>query len=154
MDPRFTDRLREALQSSELFDDWTAEAACRRFSLPGRHWEAPFKDDVAEKRQPSSYEWSETAVDAMRVCASCPVRRRCLEYAFEIEKSEGDQWWSGELVEEDRRFGIFGMVPGRIREHFAQQTDRIALCEEWVRTFAHQRRWHLREPNGEEEKTA
>jgi hypothetical protein len=137
-DPRFRPRLRAGL---DLFEDWSADAACRRYSSPGAPWSWMFADEVAERPEGTEYEFPDKVLQAMQVCAGCPVRQECAEWAYEFEKGVDQAWWSGELVEQDRRFGIFGGLPGRMRERFAAREDRIAAGEEWFTALSRKRNW-------------
>jgi hypothetical protein len=109
-DPAFRSRLRKTLDE-RLMPEWTAEAACRSAELPGGNgpnrpgvvWDDAFKDELPLRPDPDDYAWPVGVRDFMRTCSACPVRSDCLEYAFTI-------------TEDRRQFGVYGGVPGRIRE--------------------------------------
>jgi hypothetical protein len=128
---------------------WGTRAACAQFSRRGAPWSWMYSEDLAES---PDYTWPDHAVFAMKVCAGCPVRNECLEYAYEMEHQQSTLWWSGEPVESDRRFGVFGGLPGRMRERFAHSDDRIARSQEWFAALSRERNWTLVET--EEERTA
>jgi hypothetical protein len=134
-----------------LLPDWSKRAACAE-QAPNR---APlaimFDDDLAyQPKGPGAYTWPAGVLQAMKMCAGCPVRTQCLDYAFEIEKRESRDWWTNELVQNDRRFGILGGVPGRIREWFADTPNPEAACDDWFRRFAAKKRWMMDERKGRE----
>lgn len=101
-DIRFRDRMRSALED-RLFPSWTRDAACRGQELPGRLYRDAFTDEVGQQQEIEDYAWPERTVNALRTCSGCPVKRQCLEYAFELNPKP-------------RQFGVFAGVPGRIRE--------------------------------------
>lgn len=134
---------------SRYLPEWTADAACRSDSIggsgpqiAGTTWSWMFLDDVASRPDGREY-WPDKVMQAMRVCAGCPVRRECLEYAYESEKGVNDTWWSGEPVERDTRSGVFGGVPGRIREQHGPHPDRIQRSTEWFESLALRREWPI-----------
>ncbi len=141
MDPRLRSRLRRTLEEKWL-PKWASSGLCA-----GRDTADWFADDVADSPNPT---FPSRVSRSMKTCHACPVRRPCLEYAFEMERSvDVQRWWSGEPVEERRRFGVYGGVPGRIREHLADDPDRIEKCEEWLEAEAVARRWPTAlPPNG------
>lgn len=139
-DPRFGKRLRSGL-TDQFMPAWTVDAACRPYSAPGTHWEWMFTDEVAEKPAGVEYDFPDKTQQAMRVCAGCPVRTECLEDAYETEQQQSTEWWSGEPVESDRRFGIRGGLPGRMRERFAELPDRLDRSHEWFGSYARKRGW-------------
>jgi hypothetical protein len=132
---------RRAQAELDLWPAWTTWAACRQHSSPGAVWEDAFRDELAYKPDPNAYRWGDKARVAMQVCMSCPVQRSCLDDAFRMEHGAGESWWSGEPVEQDRRFGIRGGIPGRIREHFATHPQRVDACLRWLRAYAAAQRW-------------
>lgn len=77
----------------ELVEDrtWQLRAACRgpesALFFPPSHAEAKIDRDARERR-------------AKAVCAGCPVRRQCLDYALRIGEQHGI--WGG-LTEVERR---------------------------------------------------
>lgn len=134
--------------------DWTAEAACRgdqrpsRLGLPGGFaagevWDDAYMDEVEQLNDATiwTHTWSDTVLWVLEVCASCPVRERCLSDAYAEEQAISQLWWSAELVEEDRRFGIRGGVPGRVREVYADDPDQVAKSEAWVAWFHERYGW-------------
>lgn len=72
-------------------NDWRLLAACRSLD-PGRF----FSPDVFETKQ----ERDEREASAKRVCAACPVREQCLDYAIRAGERYGI--WGG-LTELERR---------------------------------------------------
>lgn len=145
-DPRFRPGLRASL---DLFAEWTADAACRNYSSPGAPWSWMFADEVAERPEGTEYEWPDKVLQAMAVCAGCPVRRECLQEAYETEQQQSVEWWSGEPVESDRRFGVRGGLPGRQRERFAPLEDRLERSEAWFDALSRTRHWTKSEPKKE-----
>lgn len=138
----------------EWMPAWTARARCRSANLrrgddaigpqtPGNLWRwsgvgpSPYSDDqFADKNQDGDEGDSEieasgvpkkTAEEFMRdACAPCPVRRECLHYAYEE-------------VDRGRRYGVYGGVPGRKREHLTEVKANawfvaLALREGWLKT--------------------
>ncbi|MEX0835669.1 MAG: WhiB family transcriptional regulator [Nitriliruptor sp.] len=69
--------------STELSDDWRADAACRELDL-----EVFFAVDEASQ------------LDAVAVCETCPVREPCLEHAITTREQYGV--WGG-VREQDRK---------------------------------------------------
>lgn len=59
---------------------------------------------------------------AKRVCARCPVRRECLEYAFEHNATEEQ--------------GIYAGTRGRDRQAYKHDPDRIAALLDSERRYA------------------
>jgi transcription factor WhiB len=108
---------------------WTADAACKKRRGAGTLDDRFFHDDVAwpEDTDIDNYPWPAVVVEAMRKCGTCPVRAKCLEYAFQEEMTEPERWWTSKRVEAKRRFGVFGGVPGRIREQLG--TQACSVCE-------------------------
>jgi WhiB family redox-sensing transcriptional regulator len=74
-----------------LNDDWQQKAACK-----GPQAEFFFPPMVTEKKE----ERALREARAKAVCAPCPVRRECLEYALRIEEPHGI--WGG-LNEHERK---------------------------------------------------
>ena len=112
-----------------VFPDWTAQAKCAevkvRSGTGGQVHDDFFKDELSTRKADAG-EWPSKVVNAMRLCASCPVRRECLAYAVESEVRLSQEWRTGEVVAVDRRFGVYGGVPGRIRERMT--TMRCPRC--------------------------
>lgn len=70
-------------------DAWRDEAACRGASVEASWW---FPEGYgAQQRSPAR---------ALAVCATCPVRRECLEYALSVPERHGV--WGG-MTESERR---------------------------------------------------
>jgi len=144
--------LRRELDDA-LLDEWTAFARCRSVTVggegpqrPGMPWSAMFDDELAMRPHPDDYRWPPKLVDLMEMCAGCPVRRRCLEAAFEVEghaqvidrdvghyaphrEACEDSTCEGCVPEEERvtfrdvvieviPSGIYGGVPARVRQYF------------------------------------
>lgn len=99
-------RTSRASINRERFPDWTVDAACRDPALPGRLYRAAFADDVAQEQEAEDYQWPVKVRDAIERCSTCPVKAQCLEYSIRA-------------VPTTRHYGVYGGVPGRIREHFA-----------------------------------
>lgn len=104
-------------------------------------------EDLSEYKHPAD------VLRAMEVCAKCPVRDLCLAEAFKAEIHEVDQGEAGiapghdtpvRHVEDDRRFGIYGGIPGRMRERFAPYPDRLERAAAWFQSFTAKRGWALR----------
>jgi hypothetical protein len=82
-------------------------------------------------------------------CAKCPVRRECLEDAYAQERHLEDipgtapvrQRW----VEDGTRSGVWGGIPGPIRERFAHSPTRLDDCEAWLQELGQERKWGLNE---------
>jgi hypothetical protein len=72
-----------------------------------------FRDEVAAHKD-DSYSWPAETIRAMQTCAGCPVRTECLAYGFKGTPTTG------------RHFGVYGGVPGRIRE--SRATDPCPTC--------------------------
>lgn len=89
---------------ARLLEPWTLEACCR-----GRT-DLFFRDDVSEKN--GQLVETEKILQAKTICARCPVRRQCLEYAFESEDGEF-------------RSGIYGGMTGQEREQQAHNPHRL-----------------------------
>lgn len=124
----------------QLAVDWP-DAACASDGLDPDDW---FTDDLVTT--PARLEGRglpSTTLEAMETCWSCPVRRFCLQYAFEIEQRERRTWFSADHTELRYRAGIYGAVPGFMREALADDPDRIAVLNEWVATVAIREEWHL-----------
>ena len=136
-------RARHAMLD-QLLPDWAPLGACSE-QAPNRAPFAPmFDDDLAyQPKGPDAYSWPAGVLQAMKLCAGCPVRQQCLNYAFEVEKRESRDWWTNELVQNDRRFGILGGIPGRVREWFADEPNPEAACDEWFTKYAARKRWDL-----------
>jgi WhiB family transcriptional regulator, redox-sensing transcriptional regulator len=67
---------------------WQLEAKCREFR-DNRDWWFPLSGDHAGR--------------ARDVCARCPVRRACLDYAIEAKITDG--MWGGLMPTERQRLG-------------------------------------------------
>ena len=91
-----------------------------------------FLDDVAQRPDPDTYQWPAGTLTAMKTCAGCPVRRQCLDYCFASELREATEWWQHELVPQNRRFGVYGGIPGRIREAYSNAEDCEAWFQRWL----------------------
>lgn len=130
---------------AENSEDWKGLANCAGEDTP-RTWdysESFFRDDVSSA---DVLTFPEPLLRRMATCRDCPVRRECLEAAYTQEVH-----WEGEntlrpFVEEDgTRYGIWGGIPGPIRERFASNPDRFEACEEWFQSVGEQRQWGLSE---------
>ena len=76
----------------QLEDLWQVKAACRgpqaSVFFPPSHFERKDEKETRESR-------------AKSICATCPVRQPCLDYAIRIREPHGI--WGG-LTEEERRY--------------------------------------------------
>lgn len=129
MDAAMRAQVRKALDD-DWMPDWTRDARCRSAKLkggigpntPGQPHPDAFMDDVADTedlRLPES-----SVLDFMRdACLPCPVRRQCLSYAYNE-------------VDRKRASGVFGGVPGRIRDR-----DPIEAANAWFLREAAKRGW-------------
>lgn len=142
---------------------WTAQASCK-----GLDTDRFFSDDVSTPAE-GEPALPETATLAIRICYHCPVRRRCLDEAFELTQPMGfgnlrvytkhekrcqDRTCEG-CVPEDKRLreipegftlkpmhaGIFGGIPAYLRERLADLPDRLELAEVWLQQLALKRHW-------------
>lgn len=87
------DEARVRLRVSVEDESWRADAACRD-APPGLFFAGPHENDVAAR--------------AREVCASCPVRLECLEFA----------------LTHDERFGIWGGTSERERRRLRRARRR------------------------------
>jgi hypothetical protein len=113
-----------------------------------------FKDEVTT-RPGVEYRWPADVLEALKVCARCPVRQKCLAYAYEIERHIVDEGGSGLEThdteqalhavweEDDRRFGVYGGAPGAMRERFAHEPNRLERLEAWFVALARSRNWQV-----------
>jgi hypothetical protein len=151
-DPRFSARAKEAFLE-KMLPSFGPRGACAELAPNRAPWGPAFEDDVAF-RPDGEYAWPKGVREAMKVCAGCPVRRECLAWAFDVEKRESQDWWTSELIQNNRRYGVLGMTPGRIRERFQDADDPIAACEEWALEYAKQAQWEVVDLDEEGEMTA
>ena len=93
--------LPQGPESFSFDDAWRAEAACLRSGMDGRLW---FPDRSRGKG----------VADALRICAACPVKKDCLEYALTAPERHGI--WGG-MLEHERR----AEIRRREREAAAQE---------------------------------
>lgn len=100
---------------------WITEGACR-----GRDLDDFFVDDISvDAKGVPRLTWP--VIRAKDVCADCPFRVECLEWAFAVEgRNPGE-----------RRYGIYGAMTGRERELAAKESHPIERLL-WV--FEGQRR--------------
>jgi WhiB family redox-sensing transcriptional regulator len=79
------------MSAQHVEESWQVKAACRgpqaALFFPPSHFERKDDKDARERR-------------AKAICASCPVRRSCLDYALRIREPHGI--WGG-LNEAERR---------------------------------------------------
>ncbi|HLI25392.1 MAG TPA: WhiB family transcriptional regulator [Acidimicrobiales bacterium] len=79
------------MSAQHVDEAWQVKAACRgpqaALFFPPSHFERKDDKDARERR-------------AKAICASCPVRRACLDYAVRIREPHGI--WGG-LNENERR---------------------------------------------------
>ena len=156
MDERF--KLAKLRADRRVMDErfspeWTAQARCRPDELGGvvsqrlgMPWPDAFTDDLATQPHPDLYRWPPRLLEVLETCAGCPVRRECLELAFELEGKPvllepnvahysthhedcSDPRCSGCVPLEERvsrrdmiieviPSGVYGGAPGRVRQHF------------------------------------
>jgi hypothetical protein len=153
MSDPFAARRRTVFQSDRM-PAWTAGAACRdKGTVEGEAWEAAFTDDLTFKAT-GEYRWPASLLDVMAVCAGCPVRRPCLEYGFAVEEpvtlgvrltDDEEYELLGksyiELILTPQPVGVYGGVPGPMRERFRDEPDRVDRAEAWFAAFTEERRW-------------
>lgn len=120
-----------AAKLAQMLPTWASRAACAELAPNQAPFGPFFDDEVAQRPDPDTYKWPANVTKALRLCAGCPVRRECLDYVFESEKREATEWWKGELVPQNRRFGVFGGIPGRIREFYREPQG----CEAWFKRW-------------------
>lgn len=177
MSPVFEYRLRH-LAHEKYLPRWMHRAACAGMNGgPETTWDAAFHDEVGMEQDLGDYSWPEDVKTVMALCAGCPVRQQCLEYAFETTKEQmlGDAtFYVAHEVEcrdrscngcvphakrlrrqsfsvEPMHMGVFGGCPGRIREHFSRYPDAVRRCAQWFREEALKMGWTV---ENEEERTA
>jgi hypothetical protein len=141
----------------ERFPEWTKRASCA-----GRTTADWFSDDVADpglRREPV---FPDSVYVALKVCSSCPVKRECIELAYDTAKPQSWGWANvytdpetssyQELTIEPMHAGIFG-VPAMIRERM-DGPNRVDRCLEWLATVSRTRHWALPTSASSEEQTA
>lgn len=171
VDPRFRPGHLGAIQR-ERMPSWMTLAECSKHAMDGA-WSEAFREDPAYQANPDNYRWPATVQEVMAVCASCPVRRECLAYAYEItgpqlfgdvnlyashttECNEGHRAWQskarlceGCLEPEDQvhrqpfeieqqHEGVYGGVPGPVRQHFQHSPE---LADKWFAAWTAKRGW-------------
>lgn len=155
MNPKFAAAARAAKTLlDELLPPFAGLGACAGKAPNRAALEEMFCDDIAYQRDPTKYLWPAGVMTAMSMCATCPVRVQCLAWAFAVEKRESQDWWTGELEQTDRRYGVLGGVPGRIREHYADDQDPVSACDTWFQDQANTRHLAIRANISEREETA
>lgn len=127
---------------------WMQRAACAGEDEP-REWaytDRFFTDEVTDAPK---LVFPETVYRAMKTCHECPVRRECLQDAYETErhmvaipKTYPERYRE---VEDEDRYGIRGGVPGQIRQRYARHPSRLDACERWFAAVARKRRWGIAE---------
>ena len=154
----FTQGQRQALDE-DFMPAWTVDAACRAISLPGWLWGDCFTDEVARLPPNEEYVWPTKTLNAMEVCCTCSVRRECLDWALrgeDLEAIAAREDENGDARKEttdpgaQRRFGVFA-VPGRMRERYASDPDRLSVLLAWLERLAVQHRWKPTATKGAEE---
>ena len=86
MFPAFEYRTRHEAHERFL-PRWMHRAACAGMNGgPETTWDAAFHDEVSMKADLDDYSWPEDVRTVMQLCARCPVRSECLNYAFETTK--------------------------------------------------------------------
>lgn len=130
-EPAIRARLRAAMLEAML-PTWAPNAACAERAPNNAPWGPAFDDDVSH-RPDGNYDWPAGVRHAINVCRTCPVRLECLRYAVESERREEQAYWAAELeqVRDGRLYGVYGGVPGRIRERFRHEVDPASACDEW-----------------------
>ena len=130
-EPMIAARIHQAFLASKL-PDWAPRGACAELAPNSAPWGPMFCDDVAY-RPSADYDWGAHVTHAMNICASCPVRAECLAYAIASEHREEQAYWAAELedLSDGRRYGVYGGVPGRIRERFRASPDPFRACNDW-----------------------
>jgi hypothetical protein len=135
--------------------DWTVDARCRdKVTIEGEAWEAAFADADLTYKPVGEYSWPKSTLEVMVTCAGCPVRRECLEYGFELEhtvllgtRSTNDEEYEAtgkSYIEETLKpmpAGVYGGVPGPMRERFGSDPDRLELADAWFISFTTERGW-------------
>src|SRR4051794_13838643 len=102
-----------AAMLQQMLPVWAKRAACAGKAPNQAPWAPMFRDEVAAHKD-DSYSWPAETIRAMQTCAGCPVRTECLAYGFKGTPTTG------------RHFGVYGGVPGRIRE--SRATDPCPTC--------------------------
>jgi hypothetical protein len=157
MDSAFLSASRAALQDV-WFPSWTAKALCKSAELhdggkgpqrPGQPFvELTDKDDLKDGGLATRLPERSLLFQIGRMCAPCPVRRECLHYAYEVVDSlshhvDGDE----DDDSAGRAYGIFGGVPGRLREHFRHDEEG---ANAWFEALRETKGWAEPEPVREE----
>lgn len=112
--------------------EWADLAACRGRDV-----------NTFDVELPSDGTMTRTVEQAKRVCAACPVRRECLEYAFATDGVGAPPVGDEEVDYTPGRFAdvVFGGLTGRQRMALSQEEDRI---ERGLALFAYERLvWQL-----------
>jgi hypothetical protein len=156
MDPAFRARVREGLGDKWL-PDWTAYARCKSAELhdgglgpnrPGQPFvELTDKDDLKDAGEGTRLPERSLLFQIERLCARCPVRRECLHYAYQADLFNHNQ--PGDEDVAVRAFGVYGGVPGRLREHFRHDEEG---ANAWFEALRETEGWA--QPTGREEQFA
>lgn len=111
---------------------WAGHGSCAEKAPNRAPWSPMFADDVSHRPR-GDYDWPSHVIHAMNTCAGCPVRTECLAYALASETREEQTYWASDLedVSDGRRFGVYGGVPGRIRERYRDHYDPFGACDAW-----------------------
>jgi hypothetical protein len=146
MDSAFLSASRAALQDA-WFPSWTAQARCKSAELhdggegpnrPGQPFvELTDKDDLKAGGLNTRLPERSILAQMAMLCAPCPVRRECLHYAYTVV----DGMRHDEPGDEDikpRAYGIFGGVPGRLREHFRHDEEG---ADRWFEALRRRKGW-------------
>ncbi|BAX98880.1 transcriptional regulator WhiB [Mycobacteroides stephanolepidis] len=96
---RIERRLAEV--SGQLDETWKRQAACRGHPRPDIFYPDPARSEATIKRSKSELKRRLIVAEAKRVCAACPVRVECLNYADEILDYHGI--WGGKTGRERGR---------------------------------------------------
>lgn len=106
----FPNKRRIERRLAEVFDDldhtWKRWAACLGHPRPDIFYPDPARSEATIKRSKSELRRRLVVAEAKRVCAMCPVRRECLDYADTIGDYHGI--WGG----------LTGRERGRKRDEF------------------------------------
>ena len=115
-----------------MLPSWAPKAACAEKAPNRAPWAPMFADEVAH-RPNMDYTWGTHVLHAMNTCAACPVRTECLEYAIDSERRMEQVYWASELemTTDGSRYGVYGGVPGRIRERYRDHPDPFEECDRW-----------------------
>jgi hypothetical protein len=97
--------------------EWADKAACRGMDTTR----------IFDVELPSDGTMTETVLRAKRICSDCPVRRECLEFAFEHDGVGAPPVDDEEVDFTPGRFAdvVYGQLTGRQRMSLSQYEDRV-----------------------------